>query len=213
VSLLALSKEYPLTVDIAVQDTMRAPDPLDLVRPHLGRVRSLSVTSRRVRALETLFSGVYPAPVRLEVLRTCTDPARSALTVLPPSLPRLQYLTIDGRVDWTHRPWHMSLRRLYLHDQQLTMHDDAVPLRIIRPLLGFLRGMPVLRRLKIDYQYHCDGIFDAADALPVHLPHLTELELHLPLTEACAALCRNVTWDGGRIFLPAISFNTSVKKS
>jgi hypothetical protein len=200
-TLLAMSRDSDLTVYISVYNRQEAPGIIELMQPHLGRVRSL-VISMGLGVLETLFSGVSSAPVRLEVLHVPSSPGRSVLAILPSSLSSLRDLALNSPMDWTYRIWHVSLRRLCLRSNDLAPRD-GVP--FLRQLLDYLRGMPGLQTLKLQYPYHGDLIIGEAVMQPVHLAHLTYLELVLP-PEGYAALCRNLKWGGGRIFLPLLYF-------
>jgi hypothetical protein len=199
-TLLAMSRDSDLTVHISVGDRQGAPGLMELLRPHVGRVRSF-VISMGLGAVGTLFSGICPAPVRLEVLDVQSSSGRTVLTILPASLPCLRDLTLHGEMDWTHRRWHVGLRCLSLVSFD-PAGQDGVPL--LRRLVDFLRGMPGLQKLELRHS-NKTLIIDGAAMQPVHLAHLTDLDLSLP-TEWCIAVCRNLSWGGGRIFLPCVSF-------
>jgi hypothetical protein len=199
-SLLALSQKFPLTVAFLVLvDSRRAPGQLELLRPHMGRVRSLLV-SAQITTIEVLFSGAGPAPAQLEVLNATalSNPVQSALTILPASLPRLRELTLRGSIDWAYRTWHASLRSLCLLGLPVGM--QGIPLR---SLLEFLRGMRNLQNLEIQYPLSGDVVIDKAATEPLHLANLMSLILRLR-PEVCAAVCRDLIWAGGRIVLHAV---------
>jgi hypothetical protein len=201
-TLLAMSRDSDLNVYISVWDPWgAAPGMIELLQPHVGRLRSL-VISKELGNLETLFSGTCPAPARLEVLHVERSPGRSVLAILPSSLSSLPDLALHSPMDWTYRRWHRSLRRLCLRSNDLAP-QDGVP--FLRQLLGYLRGMPGLQKLKLQYPYHGDLIIDEAIMQPVYLAHLTDLDLVLP-PEGYAALCRYLNWGGGRLFLPLLYF-------
>jgi hypothetical protein len=198
--LLAMSRDSELTVYVSVEDRLGTGEPgiMELLRPHVGRVRSL-VNRMQLGALRTLFSGACPAPMRLEVLHGQTSPG---LDILPPSLPCLRDLELSGEMVWTHRRWHAGLRCLSLVSFNSAWQDGV---SLLRRLVDFLRGMPVLQRLELRCSFFGDLISDEAAPKPVHLAHLTDLRLSLP-TEWCVTICRNLSWGGGRIFIPGASF-------
>jgi hypothetical protein len=201
-TLLAMSKDSDLTVYISVHENLGAPGLMEILRPHVGRVRSF-VISMELGALGTLFSGTGPAPVRLKVLDVQSRPGRSVIAILPVSLPCLRSLTLHGEMDWTHRRWHEGLRCLSLVSfDSRSAGQDGVSL--LRRLVDFLRGMPNLRKLELKH-INKTTIINRAATQPVHLAHLTDLRLSLP-TEWCVTICRNLSWGGGRIFIPGASF-------
>jgi hypothetical protein len=197
-TLLAKSRDSDLTVHISA---LCPPGLMELLRPYMGRVRSL-VNSMGPGALQALFSSAGPAPVRLKVLDDKSSSGRSVLTILPASLPCLRDLALSGEMDWTHRRWHMGLRCLSLVNFDTAGQHDV---SLLRRLVDFLRGMPALQRLELRCSFFGDFVSDETAMRPVHLAHLTDLDLVLP-PEGYAVLCRNLIWGGGRIFLPLLYF-------
>lgn len=168
---LVRSKQAPVDVRIA-----GSPDASHLlaVRTCSARIRSLNISSR---AILPLFLGRFsntPAPLMrdLKITRNRNSPAYSQLpsTFFMGNLPLLETLVLSGiSSDFAH----LTLPNLTtFHLRNVTDPNATLSLS---ELLGFLERSPLLQRLSLDYNSHCD------DAVPsgrvVALYHMKAIQI------------------------------------
>lgn len=165
---LERSKSAPIDV-LAVETSSRPPsDPaLELVIPHIGRVRSMKISASPRETPPAIFKFCSPAPLlqHLEISLYPDHMSRLPGDFLGRQTPSLRSLCWQGSSfelapsDLAHRPFHGE--------------DEAQPLRVV---CGLLSSAPSLQHLSITIP-HPEGTQDVTPMHPIHLDSLHRLDL------------------------------------
>jgi hypothetical protein len=167
---LERSKTSPL--DICLGGKGRAPflnDAFLLTVPHLGRLRSLSVTASSIKLVELIKHFLHCRAPLLEELKICstsTSPPSIPAVIFDGNLSSLRKLYLDGAL--TNLPWRnlSNLTTFYFH--RVPSNEVSVT-----QLLDFFEQVPALRDIRSK-----DAFPDSSDAPHrriVSLPHLDSL--------------------------------------
>jgi hypothetical protein len=201
---LERSKTSPLDISFSEEGSSTSlNDAFLLTVPHLGQLKSLSITGSSNNFIELTDHFLHCRAPLLEKLRirfTCPHPQTIQAAIFDGDLSSLRELRLSGAL--TNLPWK-NLSNLTTFDFRQVSSDKIS----VTQLLDFFEGAPILQNIKLSHAFP-----DTSDAPPGRIVSL----LHLEVLDITAQPVHSILLDHLSIPMGASlisEFNFSDKKS